>query len=666
MTNAAEQLSIIDQRMPVPAWFPRSWRNACAGQVVEVRVPAAARRRLHRPKKMTPSEVSMKFRRMPAAEANPGKWRPEFARHSLKVMDAWAQPHVREVWFCGVDQASKTNTMLSCIAWAREQRPGNIFYQMPDQSSADKIISRKMIPMLKESPRLSRHLSARADDTALRAIIFADGMAILPAWAGSATSTATFAALYTFSDEVDKMEMVGKEASPIDRIRKRGRAKKFDKHMFASTPAGKYIYAGTMACQQVWEGTVLCPECGQPMRMHEEQVTYPQGASVEDIKADPSCVEYACDKCGSLLDEEAREQAYKRVLVDHDGWVCIKGESLARPKDIGFILSGFPLPDVTLEDIAIKKILAESGNLSAKRDLAHSVKAMDYEPELSERKEDGILTLCDDRDAGIVHPSSDMLTITIDTQDKGFWYEIRGWEYGPSLTSWLVKAGFVPSARFDDFSALDKLLFEDKYFGQDGREYKIGYGMIDSGGHRTREVYAWCKRSGIFATKGAQGRKVHPVSVTIQDYYPGSNVKIPGGMKLYTLDTHWHKDILADKLTIDPSDAGAWLLHSGYSAIQREMMKRDPATQLKNGLTTYAQHFSVEYKNDKNLWEQPAGKRNDLWDCAQMSVALAYYLGFDKMAPEKARKQPQTQQSQSQQPQSTATGRPGWFHNRGR
>ena len=272
----------------------------------------------------------------------------------------------------------------------------------------------------------------------------------------------------------------------------------------------------------------------------------------------------------------------------------------------------------------------------------------------------------------MVHPESDVLTIEIDTQDKGFWYEIRGWQFGPSLTSWLVKAGYIPSASAGDFSALDQLLFADEqcqtlrsYYDAAGREYKIGYGIIDSAGHRTAEVYAWCKRTGIFASKGAKGRKVHPVTVSQIETYPGVNKPIPGGLKLYHLDTHYHKDILANKLTIDPSDPGAWVLHSGYDAVQKELLRRDPDVPLANGLLPYAKQFCVEYRNEKYLWECPEGAANHLFDCAQMGVALAYYLGFDKMTRETdagQREQPAARQQQ----QTTAGGRPGWFQGRGR
>lgn len=646
------------RRLPLRPWMPPAWRRAIAGREVELRIPEPVRRRCHKPRRILPSEFSERYRRMPFADAHPGPWRREFARHSVKVMDTWAQPWVREVWFCGVDQMSKTNTMISCIQWSVEQAPGNIFYQMPDEASSDKIMAGKINAGLKASPRLARHLSPRADDTGLSKTVLTNGVTILPAWSGSPSSTAIFSALYTFTDELDKCKMVGKEADPVARIKKRTRNKRFGKHFFASTPGdGQWIHSGAMDCVQVWMLAARCPECGELIVMDEDHVVIPNGATVDDIKVDPSIIEYACT-CGCLWDETARAYAAER-----GDWVCVKGENIAKPFSVGFIGSAFPLPEVPLAEIAIAILKARAGDLSAKRDLAHGIKAVDYREEKTERKEDAILRLCDDRPAGLVHPETDVLTIHIDTQDHGEWYTIRGWRYGEDLKSWLVKAGYVPASRPDDFAPLDSLIFDSEYLDGHGKTYRIAYGIIDSQGHRTSEVYQWCKRTGIFASKGAQKRKARPVTVSRLEFLPGGTRPIPGGLNLYHLDTHFHKDALNNRLKSDPSDPGAWVLHSGYSAIQQQLLASRPELQLPNGLDDYAKHFCAEYVDESGLWQCDGNKANHLWDCEQMAIALALYLGFQNMVRETHEEKPHTPPPP---PPTSASAKPGWFQSRGR
>jgi len=168
--------------------------------------------------------------------------------------------------------------------------------------------------------------------------------------------------------------------------------------------------------------------------------------------------------------------------------------------------------------------------------------------------------------------------------------------------------------------------------------------------------------SGVFAARGAQGRKAQLVTVSKQDFLPGTNKAIPGGLLLYNLDTHAHKDHLANKLQIDPTDPGAWVLHSGYSTIQHLLMQKSPEIRMANGLEEYARQMCVEYRDDKGLWQCPDGKANHLWDCEYMGLALALYLGFQNMVRSEAPAATTTPSKQG----PAASGRPSWFHNRGR
>ena len=126
------------------------------------------------------------------------------------------------------------------------------------------------------------------------------------------------------------------------------------------------------------------------MNMHEDQVIIPDDVTIEQIKQDPSLIEYACDHegCGYLLTETDRQEAYNRIESDNDAWRCIKGADIAEPEDVGFILSAFPLPKRLLAKMAKTILKARAGDLSAKRDLAQGIKAVNYEEELSDRKED--------------------------------------------------------------------------------------------------------------------------------------------------------------------------------------------------------------------------------------------------------------------------------------
>jgi len=70
------------------------------------------------------------------------------------------------------------------------------------------------------------------------------------------------------------------------------------------------------------------------------------------------------------------------------------------------------------------------------------------------------------------------------------------------------------------------------------------------------------------------------------------------------------------------------VLHSGFTAEQLAALKRDPGTQQSHNLEAYARQMCAEGRDERGLWQCPDGKANHLWDCAQMGLALAMYLGW--------------------------------------
>jgi|LGVE01.1.fsa_nt_gb phage terminase large subunit GpA-like protein len=607
---------------------------------VTVRLTAALRHRLRRPERIAVADHAEKYRRVTAVDAHPGPWRHEFAPHCVQIMNTFGLPWVREVWFCGVEQSGKTNTMLNCLGWTIDRDPGNAYYLMPTEDASGKLVGRKLIPMLQESKALAKYLSKRADDTTRGLIVFKHGVSLFPAHANSATSMATFSAKYGFGDEVDKYPaMVGKEASPIDLIRKRARQHRGrHKFFFASTPAGQFVQKGLESCHQIWEFACRCPDCSEYVRPDAEHLDLPEGATPESVERDPASIGLACPECGSIWTEVDRETAIRAGR-----WQARKGGELARPAKVGFHHRSWECLDVPLHEIAAAYLKSQTGDLAAKIAWANGYEAIDYQSEHKDREEDAILRLRDGRPAGVVPTEADALSIHIDTQDKGFWYEIRAWRYGLDLKSWLVKAGYVPSANAADFSSLDALLAAE-YPDTNGEPHRIMAGIIDSAGHRTSEVYAWCRTSGVLPSRGAQGRKTQPVTISRIDKFPGSNKPIPGGLNLYHLDTHFHKDLLANKLQIDPTDNGAWVLHSGYTVDQLAALQQNPGSPQVHNLEEYARQMCAEYRDERNLWQCPNGKANHLWDCAQMGLALVMYLGWQHAVSEKNENMPSAPQ----------------------
>ena len=136
--------------------------------------------------------------------------------------------------------------------------------------------------------------------------------------------------------------------------------------------------------------------------------------------------------------------------------------------------------------------------------------------------------------------------------------------------------------------------------------------MIDAMGNRTREVYAWAvhHRGFVFPWQGKRSMS-SPYSMSAVEFFPGTmanKVKIPGGLTLFQCDTTYFKSGLAQKLMIQPSDPGAFHLHSNEDG----------------SLDGYGKEMCAEIWDDKTLaWINPLERPNHYWDCEVMCLALA-------------------------------------------
>jgi phage terminase large subunit GpA-like protein len=226
------------------------------------------------------------------------------------------------------------------------------------------------------------------------------------------------------------------------------------------------------------------------------------------------------------------------------------------------------------------------------------------------------LKLRDDRPRGVVPGGGRVagLLAQVDTQDNGFWFEIRAWGWGANAESWQVREGFVL-----DEDALIEVLFmrEGKpvyYRDPEGRKYHVVMAVIDAMGHRTKEVYDLCRRfrrrliplQGVDKLQGTH-------NWTTLEYYPpdskGRKRPIAGGLQLLRVNTTYYKDGLSTILVIAPGDPGCWYFHKETG--------RDWAYQM-----------TVEYINDKGLWECPESKPNHAWDVSCYGLACYEISGL--------------------------------------
>jgi len=598
-------------KIPIPEYVPPAIRKKLSGKKFYLkRLPPVIRRRMRTPEKIRVSEHAAKYR-VVTDGPHQGPWRHEHAPHTVKIMDTYGLPWVREVWFCAVEQSGKTATMLNCMHWAADCDPGDIFYMMPTEATMGKVTGGKIKPMIKKSPRLSKYLTGKQDDITLTRIKLSHGVTIHPSWANSPASMATWSAKHCFGDEIDKgTEQAGREADRVTLLRKRGRLYKGrSKCFFGSTPAQLFIYKGMLKCAQVWEYRCCCPDCDSLIKMDSEHLDL-DGLTADQIEAGAPVL-YACNECGSLWDDVTRERAIRMGR-----WVAIKGGDIIRPSKVGFHHRSWECLDIPLAEIAIPWLAAESGTVVDKIAWANGYEAIDYKHEQVDRKEDFILRLRDESlPRGIVPRNPSYLMIIADTQQIGFHYKIVAFGWGRDLQATMIDHGYVLS--FANLTDVARRVFKDA----DGIEYRCQSGWIDSGGgtnplrpkhSRTVEVYNFCRKNPFW--RPLKGRRTMEQGWNVKrlDFYPssvGKKIPIPGGLNLYTVNVTINKDDLSRKLQIEPGDYGGIRLHA----------------ETNSG---YAKQLCAEYQDERGYWICPKGKDNHQWDCWVYALAAADIIGI--------------------------------------
>ena len=580
-------------------------------------------KKLLKQKKQIPvSRWAEKHRVVPADSAVPGPWRNATAAYLSGIMDASFYPSVQEIVICAPPQTGKSDCVNNCVGYALDRKPGNVLYVYPDELTARDNSKDRIGPMIADSPRMRSYLTGYEDDQASLKIRLKH-MKIYMAWANSAARLGNRPLPYVVLDEEDKYPETAnkREASPADLAKKRTRTFPHMRKIWRmSTPTvedGPIWRALTLETDVIFYYWVKCPLCGTWQQMVFEQIKWPEGGD-----ADPRQVEgrksawYACEKCAGKWDDPLRNQAVRGGMWREKA----KGIALNtylrahHPRAIGFHLRSWISPFVSLSEPAAAFLWGLRDKTKLK-DFQNAHAAEPWKVYAKARQEDRILALCDDRPRGVV-PGGGMvaaLTAGVDTQDNGFYYEIRAWGYGMEKESWCVREGFVI-----DWDSLARILWEDEYLDGDGNAYFVRLAFQDALGHRTAEVYDFCRkyRGRIFPTFGKQ-TMAQPHTWTNLEYYPGTKKPIPGGLRGLNVNTQFYKNELARLLEVNAADPGAFHYHSELTYDWAAMM-------------------TAEYINEKGIWECPPGKANHGWDCSVLNLAVHDVLGvrqWRKKAP---------------------------------
>lgn len=593
----------------------------------------------------------------PRENKTPSEWTPEnvvLGSHSaikgplpldmvpffIGPMDACADPDVNKVVVCKPAQIGGTTSLLvAIVGYYSDQEPSSIGIVLADQDTTEYVIQEKITVMFQESPSLQRLYDSKRFTK--HEIKLPNGGYIRGVWASSVAALGTRPFRIMICDEVDKpgYTMASKEASSLSLADERTNTypEGFYKQIRFSTPTLETgnITVELERCDRIYDSHVPCPHCGQyqPLRwsadhaygfekgMYRDRdgqerrlggVVWKGGSKATKEQA-LDTARYRCGTCGGLWTTQQKNDAV-RMGVD-----VTRQEESSHDKTFGYHVNRiYSLFDGGRLEVLVEKWLdiarMSDGEVKKKalQGFINSTLAEPFKPYTTLRKTDAILALADERPRGVVPGGGTIsaLTAGIDTQDDGWWFEVRAWGYGIEMTSWQIREGFV-----DSEAALLKVIFDDVYKDAGGGQYVIQKAIIDAMGHRTSEVYDICRnhRGLLIPYKGVQTQNA-PYTWSNLEYYPNSKRPIPGGLKLLIANSNYYKNQLSTKLNVGRGDPGAWLYHADTTEAWADMMV-------------------VEYINDAGFWECPDHKPNHGWDCSVLNLIAADLMGVRYMRP---------------------------------
>ena len=548
----------------------------------------------------------------PPADLNPWQWveanmefttrvspikgpvRTDMTPYVRFPLEAFADPAVRRITMNWAAQTTKTTTAALMICYAIANDPGNTLFVRPSLTAAKSFSEGKLVQMINHNPVLKRHKTDDRYDFQ-KTQLQLDVMTIFIRGANPNQLSAESCKIIVL-DETDKFPSYSENDSEADLVSLAFERLKFfrnSKGIMSSTPT---VPRGII-CRNFDEGSrslfhVPCPRCGAFFPIEWENVKWPgECSSFSEIRA-KTYVE--CPSCRGEIRERDKFQ------------MCLMGRWVPQNPDetehVSLRLPEMYSPVTKWGDMAVRFLKANDqakvGFLGPLHNFFNSGLALPWNPEENKsRKIEEVALLRDSRPAGKL-PESGALGITfgIDSQDLGFWYEIRA--FGRDLESWLLLEGYMQNA-----GDLIRMIESANFGGM-----RPCFGLWDSGGHRTSEIYSLCRMFRKCQPSKGMQKMNRPWRIEKQDQYPDGK-PIPGGLMLALINTTYFKDLVAGKIALGPGAPGGLHIHAEPSQ-------------------AYLEHMTAEYRDSRGLWRCPQHKRNDLWDCCVLSHAAADMIGL--------------------------------------
>lgn len=464
---------------------------------------------------LTVSEWADKNRILSTSESSrPGQWRTSVTPYLREPMDVCGQRDYKHVVLMFGSQIAKSELINNVSGYYIDQEPAPQMIVQPTLDAAEDYSKIRIGPMIKACPALSEKVndteanaSRRRGKKAASTTLFKpfSGGYVVLSGANSAASLASKPIRILLRDEIDRFtDSIPGEGSPLDLSEQRTRTFYNKKIVDSSTPLvkGESKIEALFLQSDQRHYYLPCPHCGQHSELMWDLVEWDkEGTDLERSKT----ARIVCPHCKEIMRGSGR--------IDGEWLARGVWKKTAKSDIAGFYINSLCSPFTELSELVLIYLKAWHDHDEDKKQTFYNLilglpydksikQSIDYKDMYTKRREYYKSEVPDD----VL-----MLTCGVDTQDTYLAAEIKGWSYG--YESWGIEYRIFMGKPDDPavWNELDAWLLKRRT-RTDGIELPVIATMVDSGGHYTKEVYAF--------TKSREGRRVFSIKGHSRDNSP--------------------------------------------------------------------------------------------------------------------------------------------------
>jgi len=553
-------------------------------------------------------EWSDTYRILPSeSSAEPGRYRTSRMPY-LKEIATHLSPEspVEKVTVIKGTQLGLTELANNMLFTYADLYPCPMLLVLPTETLAMTHASDKLWPSVEKTERLKDKIYPRKKDggSKILDVRFPGGNIKI----GYSFTTATFASVsrrIVIKDDLDRWpDDVKGEGNPSDLCNKRTDAFPNRKIYANSSPTR----SGTSKIQKEYDNSSMasfkmpCNSCNNFFSFEFDYFKFDYDKEKYMLKGS---VSVACPECGTLTDESSKVK-----MMSSGEWMHEHPEKAHKGYRIPSYYSPFLRWDEIFQEFLDAKKAMKKGDVTSMVVWKNTRDATTWEEEYDVVELNDISSRIEEYPAE-VPDGVFVITAGVDTQDDRYEVEVLG--HGKDGETWSIDFNVIQGDPKDKNteSALDAYL-QKTFKTENGAEMKIFATAIDTGGHRTKVVYDFCKKRGarrVYAIKGAK-----PIDAPLVN--KRATTTNLSRVQLFAVGVNVAKDDILSKIVIE--EPGPGFMHFPKKPIYNK---------------NYFDQLTAEKRGKDGRWINPSKKRNEALDCRVYAIAALVIssVSIDKM-----------------------------------